>query len=85
MLDDTPQPPPETPTPEPRRRGRPPMARPDATAGLTAHTTKTYDLGADGLRTVLHLRRLLAQRSIPDKATVALGDRSLTLEWDETG
>ena len=81
--DDAPAAAPEAPAP--RRRGRPPT-RPSSAQpsdALRAHAMKRYDLRDDERQTAGHLRRILAQRHIPDLATVVIGEASLIFEWDE--
>ena len=72
-------------SPAPRRRGRPPRgASPALTADhIRAHAMKRYDLRDGDRQTAAHLRRILAQRHIPDVATVVIDKASLTFEWDE--
>lgn len=48
---------------------------------VVGHTVATYEISGDEKRTVAYVRRLFAQRRIPDSATVELGPERIVIEW----
>lgn len=69
------------------RRPKPSAPGPRSPRGtalrLGGHTIKNYRLGDDAANTVSRLRRIFNQKTLPDDATVALAEQSVTIEWEE--